>query len=136
MLNQGLVKLDYRTAPGITAAVLSNGVVLMYAAPSAASTFAYSLPWLITNVNPNVIVSYIPTVGRLVIYNTQVNSVAGGFVLNAAYVYRYVIIPGGVSGGRTSGLGGTNYTANELRQMSYQQICNIFNIPATGEGWK
>ena len=133
MLNQGLVKLDYRDAPGITAAIISNGVVLGYVAPSAISTFAYSMPWLVTVVNPNIIVGYVPTVGRLVVYNTQVNSAAGGIVPNPAYVYRYVIIPGGVAGGRypekVAEINGHVYTETQLRAMSYAQICALLRIP-------
>ena len=126
MLDQGLCKVDYRDAVGITASTISNGVVLAYLAPSAASTFAYAMPWLATSSNPNIILSYRPSVGRMVFYNLQINSVAGGIVPSAAYVYRYVIIPGGVLGGR-----GIN-TAQQLQNMTYQQVCSLFNIPANG----
>lgn len=133
MTDQGLTKVDYRTSPGVTQAIVTSGVVLGYVAPSAVSTFAYQLPWIYTASNPNIIVSYIPTVGRMVFYNTGVNSVAGGIVPNATYVYRYVIIPGGVAGGRTTGgIGGSNYTAQQLQSMSYSEIAQLFNIPATG----
>ncbi len=135
MTNQGLVKLDYRDAPGITSTIISSGVVLMYVAPNASSTYAYGLPWLVTSSNPNIIISFVPTVGRLVVYNTQVNSIAGGITPNASYVYRYIIIPGGVLGGRSAGAGGTQYTVEELKSMSYEQVVQLFNIPSTGEGW-
>lgn len=136
MLDQGLCKVDYRDAPGVTAAIISNGVVLSYIAPSAASTFAYAMPWIYTGSNPNLIVSYRPSVGRMVYYNKEINSAAGGIVPSAGYVYRYIIIPGGVAGGRSAGIGGTNYTAEDFRHMSYEQICQVFNLPADGQGWK
>jgi hypothetical protein len=134
MTDQGLCKVDYRDAPGVTATVISNGVVLSYSAPSAASTWANPLPWLVTSVNPNIIVGYRPSVGRMVYYNAQVNSAAGGLVLTATYVYRYVIIPGGVAGGRSAN--GEElykgYTASQLRSMSYAEVCRTFKIPANG----
>ena len=49
--------------------------------------------------------------------------------------FRYVIIPGGVLGGRGTGLGGTNYTAAELRAMTYEEISQLFDIPVDGYGW-
>ena len=133
MTDQGLCKVDYRVAPGITAAVLSNGVVLSYSAPSSSSTWASPLPWLVTSVNPNIIIGYRPSVGRMVYYNAQVNSAAGGIVLTPTYVFRYVIIPGGVAGGRSAN-GETaiykGYTAEQLKAMPYSQICRLLGIPA------
>lgn len=132
MIDQGLCKVDYRTAPGITASIVSQGIVLSYLAPSAASTFAYQMPWTYTGANPNIIVSYYPTVGRMVYYNVAANSVSGGIVPNANYVYRYVIIPGGVAGGRyaekVAEINGQVYTESQLKRMSYQQICSLLNI--------
>ena len=130
MTDQGLCKVDYRDAPGVTASVISNGVVLSYGAPSAASTWASPLPWLVTSVNPNIIIGFRPSVGRMVYYNAQVNSAAGGIVLTPTYVYRYVIIPGGVAGGKSAN--GEElykgYTATQLRSMTYAQVAKLFNI--------
>lgn len=136
MLNQGLCKVDHRDAPSLSAAIVSNGVVLAYLAPSSASTFAYPMPWIYTNSNPNIIVGYLPSVLKVIFYNKESNSAAGGIVPNSAYVYRYVIIPGAVAGGRSAGIGGTNYTAEQIKAMSYEQVARLFNIPATGEGWR
>jgi hypothetical protein len=135
MIDQGLCKIDYRTAPGITASVISNGVVLSYASPSAASAFIYAMPWIISSANPNVILSYIPTVGRIVYYNKEVNSALGGYVINPLYVYRYVIIPGGVLGGRGANsekvaeINGQLYTESQLRAMPYNEVCSLLGIP-------
>jgi hypothetical protein len=49
-------------------------------------------------------------------------------ILATGAQYRYVIIPGGVAGGKTTGLGGTNYTAEQLKKMPYAQVCKLFNI--------
>ena len=130
MTDQGLCKVDYRDAPGVTATVISNGVVLSYSAPTSTSTWANPLPWLVTSLNPNLIIGFRPSVGRMVYYNTQVNSAAGGIVLTATYVFRYVIIPGGVAGGK-SATGEElykGYTATQLRSMTYAQVAKLFNI--------
>lgn len=135
MTDQGLCKVDYRDAPGVTAAVIANGVILSYGAPSAASTYANPLPWIVTSVNPNIYVSYRPSVGRMVYFNVALNSVTGGIVPSATYVYRYVIIPGGVAGGRPAAGGEAlynGYTETELRSMTYEQVLQLFNIPANG----
>jgi hypothetical protein len=133
MTNYGLVKIDYRTAPGVTASVLSSGVILGYLAPSASSTYAYPMPWIYHGSNPNLYVSFVPIVGRMIFFNKEINSAGGGIVPNAAYVYRYVIIPGGVLGGRlnekAAEINGSVYTESQLKAMSYHQICSLLNIP-------
>ena len=130
MTDQGLCKVDYRDAPGVTASVISTGVVLSYFSQPG-NTIANPLPWIVTSTNPNILIGLRLSPGRLVYYNTQINSVAGGIVLSSAYQLRYVIIPGGVAGGRgiTPGIGGTQYTEAQIRAMSYEQVCNLFKIP-------
>lgn len=134
MTDEGLTKIDYRTAPGITAAIISNGVVLAYLAPSAASTYANTLPYIVSSVNPNLIISYKPTVGRIVFYNKEINSANGGLALSSTYVWRYIIIPGGVAGGRggntekMADIKGQIYTESQLKAMSYSQICSLLDI--------
>lgn len=137
LADQGLSKIDYKDAPGITSAVVNNGVVLSYVAPSATSGYAYALPWTVTAVTPNnLVVSYIPTVGRMIYLNKPLNSTSTGIVPSATYVYRYVIIPGGVAGGRSAFVGNTNYTVEQLKAMTYDQVAELFKIPANGQGWK
>lgn len=131
MLNQGLCKIDYKDVVGLTSSIISQGVVLSYAAPTTASTFAYPMPWLVSSVSPNVMLHYLPTIGRMIYYNFQINSAAGGFALNAAYVYRYIIIPGGIAGKgieKAAEIKGKVYTESQLQAMSYQQICSLLKI--------
>ncbi len=132
MTDQGFCKVDYKDAPGVTASIISNGVVLAYLAPSSSSTFAYPMPWIYTVSNPNLIVSYRPSVGRMVFYNLQINGGAGGIVPNPSYVYRYIIIPGGIAGGKmtekAAEIKGQIYTESQLQSMSYQQVCSLLNI--------
>jgi hypothetical protein len=136
MSDVGLVKVDTRDAPGITASVISQGVVLGYFAPSAASTFAYTLPFIYTNATPNILFNVRPAVGKLVGYVSYINNsgTTAGLTPNPSYVWRYIIIPGGVAGGRNASgekitqIKGTTYTESQLKGMSYQQVCTLLNI--------
>lgn len=55
----------------------------------------------------------------------NINSWDGGKV-------RYVIIPGGVLGGRSAPGQTVKYSYEQLKEMSYDEIVKVFNIPATG----
>jgi hypothetical protein len=132
LANQGLCKVDYRDAPGVTAAVLANGVVLSYTAPSGTS-WVEKLPWILTGQNPNILINFRLTAGRIIYYNTEINSAAGGTILSSSFQWRYVIIPGGTAGGRPANGTTTEplykgYTEAQLRGMTYQQVAKLFNI--------
>lgn len=136
MVNLGTVKRAYKAAPGITQAIVDNGVVLSYLAlTSAAGVGPYLLPFTIPSNPDALIIGYIPTVGRVVYYNVFANATTG-VALNPSYSFRYVIIPGGVAGGRSATVANTGYTIDQIRAMPYEQVARIFNIPATGQGWK
>lgn len=131
MTDQGLCKVDYKDATSITASVISQGVVLAYIAPNAASTFAYQMPFTYTASPQNFIVSYRPSVGKMIFYNVITNSNLGGLNLNATYVYRYIVIPGGIAGRGTekaAEIKGQVYTESQLKNMSYSQVCTLLNI--------
>jgi hypothetical protein len=52
-------------------------------------------------------------------------------VPNAAYVYRYIVIPGGIAGRGTekaAQIKGQVYTESQLKNMSYSQVCTLLNI--------
>ena len=74
---------------------------------------------------------FIATNGKMIYYNTNMTG-TGGIVPSSGYLYRYVIIPGGVAGGRIVSGPAAGHTADELRAMSYQQIAQMFNIPSNG----
>jgi hypothetical protein len=132
MTDQGLSKIDYKDAPGITASVLSSGVVLSYITPSVSSNIVYALPWTLTSITPNVVIGYRSTPGRLIYYNNRIN-MAGGIGVSPIYSFRYVIIPGGVAGGRGNNekiveLKGQTYSETQLKNMPYRQVCDLLNI--------
>lgn len=50
--------------------------------------------------------------------------------------YRYVLIPGGIAGGRfTNGPAG-GYNVDQVKAMSYEQVRTLFNIPENGTNEK
>lgn len=109
-------------APGVTASIISSGVVLVY---HQYSGYTYHCP-----------VEFYT--GEHLRFGLQAGTIAfyaNSTIWNGTGTTRYIIIPGGVSGGRMSGIGGTNYTVEELRAMPYEQVVQVFNIPANGEGW-
>ncbi len=46
--------------------------------------------------------------------------------------YRYILIPGLVSGGRFTSGAAAGYTVDQLKAMSYEDVRTLFNIPENG----
>jgi hypothetical protein len=111
-------------APGITQSIRDNGVVLVYA---TYNNLVRPLPFNdISTTNPVIFDYFLPaTLGQIFLRAYRPGS---PFTL-ITISFRYILIPGGVAGGRTVGMGGTNYTADQLRSMSYEQVCKLFHIP-------
>ena len=136
----GTCKRWWRPAPSLTQNILDQGLVLSYwrvGAPPA--TIIYStVPYLFPVGAQTYYLGSLPTMlnGGKIIYFTSIFGSNAGWTPNSGAETRYVIIAGVIPGGRTTGVGGTNYTADQLKAMSYEQVCQVFNIPASGEGWK
>ncbi len=135
----GTCKRFYRSAPSVTASVLDNGLVLSY---WRVTTVIYAnLPYLFPVGAQTYYLGSIPvatngaTPGGKIIYFTSIFGAGAGWTPNSGAETRYVVIPGVVGGGRSAGIGGTNYTADEIKAMSYEQVAQLFNIPSSGEGW-
>lgn len=124
------------TAPGITQAIIDQGVVLSYVRFVGGNT-PYSLPFNFFFNGGQVGVAGQPALGRLIyiIYNPITGGAPNG-LLSSGLDIRYVIIPGGVAGGKSTGVGGTPYTAEQLKAMPYDQVAKLFALPADGQGWK
>ena len=138
----GLCKKWYRAAPSVTAGVLDNGLVLSYWRVTTViySTIPYQFPVGAQTYYLGAIPQATPapglTTGGRIIYFTSIFGAAAGWTPNGGAETRYIIIPGSIAGGRSAGVGGTNYTADQVKAMSYEQVCQLFHIPASGEGWK
>jgi hypothetical protein len=132
----GTCKRFYRSAPSVTAGVLDNGLVLSY---WRVNTIIYStIPYQFPVGAQTYYLGAIPvaTGGGKIIYFTSIFGAGAGWPPNGSAETRYVVIPGSIAGGRSAGVGGTNYTPDQVKAMSYEEVCRTFNIPASGEGWK
>jgi hypothetical protein len=98
------------TAPGITQAILDQGAVLVYL---KTGTQVYPMNYS----GSGGFINYYVTVGQIVF--------AASF--NGTYQYRYVIIPGGVSGSRVAN-GSSAFTLEELKAMPYERVKALYNI--------
>ena len=101
------------TAPGITQDILDKGVVLCFVrSGSTGTTFeTYPLPYVFVTSATTSTQAY----ASYVLGNIKVR-VTSSF---AGVGFRYVIIPGGVAGGRMASLKG----------MSYAEVKSMFNLP-------
>lgn len=136
----GTCKRWFRIAPSLTQGVLDQGLVLSYWRVGVPPSQIYStLPYQFPVGAQVYYLGALPTVQSSVgkiFYFTSIFGTNTGWVPNGGAESRYVIIPGTIAGGRSAGIGGTNYTADQIKAMPYEQVCQLFNIPATGEGWK
>jgi len=135
-----MYSLDYKRAikyvTSLTQGVFDNGVVLAYIRFASPNTNVNLLPNIIyySNTTSYENHSLIVNVGKL-IYTFQ--NVVSGTVTNYSPTtnqYRFIIIPGGVLGGRTANGGATynGYTISQLQGMTYERVAAILNIPASG----
>jgi hypothetical protein len=132
MFTIGLVKKVYMPAPSLSAAIINNGVSLVYIRFTGSPTFGpYILPWIANQ--SNLMFGFAPTLNRIVLYNTNLTGTAG-LIVDPLVEFRYVLIPGGVAGGRGANtekmaeIKGQLYTESQLIAMSYSQICSLLNI--------
>ena len=115
------------TAPGVTQAIRDNGVVLVYV---TYNNLIRPLPFNdVSTANPITFDFYLPaTVGQILLRAYRPSSAFTLITINVLYV----IIPGGVAGGRTIGkaaeINGQVYTESQLKAMSYQQVCSLLKI--------
>jgi hypothetical protein len=122
-------------APGVTATMIDRGLVVTYVKTPAGNT--YSLPVIFFyNAGPAV-QQYLDSrlfVGQIQLRFFNVSSITDPGTIDAPAQYRYILIPGGVAGGRSANgekeveIRGQIYTETELKSMSYQQLCSLLNI--------
>jgi len=128
-----------RTAPGITSAITATGVVLSYVTPlEYGINNSIQVPWTLRNpLGGNNIwkFDFIPQPGKIIYYLADLSSgiIPSNQAMSAQV--RYIIIPGGVAGGRgTVGekmvdIKGHLFSESQLKGMSYSQVCSLINIP-------
>ena len=126
----GIVSRSIRTAPGITSAIINQGVVLTYW--NFGGTSVHQLPTFSSVSGSALTLNSILDVGKVIFYIANLNT-GNASGQSAGGQFRYIIIPGGVSGGRftekVAEIKGITYTESQLRAMPYQQVCVLLNIP-------
>lgn len=129
----GIVSRSIRTAPGVTQAIIDQGIVLCYVQPLATGGI-FTLPTLLNSGANALQLNFMLSPGKVIFYVSNLNT-GSATGLSAAAPYRYVIIPGGVAGGRggstekMADIKGQLYTESQLKAMSYGQLCDLLNIP-------
>ncbi len=117
-----------KAAPGVTQAILDNGVVLVFAKLTGSNGSVMQLPFIF-NFSGAYQFTHLLYLNKIHLIVSNLNGTATtGASWATSNEFRYVIIPGGVAGGKTTGLGGTNYSAEQLKTMPYSQLCRLFNI--------
>jgi hypothetical protein len=122
-----------KAAPGVTAAIRDNGVILAYAKLVGDGTTVRPLP-ASTGLGASLRLwnFFSPVVGTITFSTENPTAIVSPSSTNE---FRYVLIPGGVAGGRggstekMADIKGQLYTESQLKAMSYSQICSLLNIP-------
>jgi hypothetical protein len=124
------------TAPSITSTIMSQGVVLAYQRGVFNMTAAliFPLPNSETISTTGAFNDYydfvIPAAGSIrFLYKSQ-----SPWTLTtiATTEFRYVVLPGSVSGSRVISGPASGYNMNDLKRMPYHEVLEKFNIPASG----
>jgi hypothetical protein len=123
------------TAPGVTASIVTTGVVLVYwrdqglPNPQQMPSISYNITQAV-----NQYLGFALLTGQIQIkfFNIDNTNDPGTFS-GAGNSYRYIIIPGGVAGGRgvnehVAEINGQTYSESQLKTMSYTQVCNLLHI--------
>jgi hypothetical protein len=124
------------TAPSLSQGILDQGIVIAYYRWTLSSNNPVTMPSTFVTGTTQVQLSYQAALNKLIFYfwipaNSTVIVPFSG--LGAGAQIRYVLIPGGVGGGRmaekAAEINGQVYTESQLKAMSYEAVCNLLRIP-------
>jgi hypothetical protein len=130
-----------KAASGVTLSVLNTGVVLSYVKLNpdgigGTTTTIRQLPYAyVGQAREFIQLAYNGSI-TYAVTSTANPGVAITTALNSILEFRYVIIPGGVAGGRFTSGPATGYTVEQVKAMSYEQVKTMFNIPENGTNEK
>lgn len=124
------VRYGTRSAPGVTQAILDNGVVLSYMQNNVTPTSITPLPTTLVLFGDRFQFGFVLGVGTIYYYLDDITTGTNS-TTSLSTPTRYVIIPGGVSGGRLANGEATylGHTAAQWKAMSYHDVCTLLNIP-------
>lgn len=124
-------------AAQVTQDVIDKGIILTYSSAQINSGFnavdAKPLPWR-RGIHPTYVeYSFAIASGKIIFYRL---SVLNGTASTGSWVpdlgFRYVIIPGGIQGGRIASGPAVGYTKEQLQAMPYEEVAKLLRIPANG----
>jgi hypothetical protein len=140
-LNGGNAKRFIVAAPSLSQAVLDQGVILAYVKGGVTSNNPIALPYNVplASALPNNIetVDYRASLNKITYVFYILNNTSAPIIftnINSGAQFRYVLIPGAVSGGRginaekTAQINGQLYTESQLKAISYADMCRMLKI--------
>ncbi|PUZ24290.1 collagen-like protein [Chitinophaga costaii] len=118
-IDNSVLKIGYVAAPSLTTNILNSGTVIVYFTYGGGT---FVLPYT-SNAGgkPNTI-SFTPMLKKILITRFTHDNTAS-VVLSTLLQYRYIIIPGGVSGGRQKDV------FQNLDWHNYSQVKAFFGLP-------
>ena len=139
-LNGGNAKRFIVNTASLTQSILDQGVILAYFRGGVTSNnpvqLAYNIP-LPTAVPNNIeTVDVRAALGKVVYIFYILNNTSAPITftnVNSGGQFRYILIPGGVSGRSANGektaqVAGQVYTESQLKAMPYAQVCSLLHI--------
>jgi hypothetical protein len=126
----GTISRGNRAAPGVTAAVVDNGVVMSYYRASSTGA-ATELPTLFGTTANLVQYATLLRAGNITYFVANLTTGSASGVVPPGE-FRYVIIPGSVAGGRMISGGAAGYSIAQLQRMPYEQVASVLHLPANG----
>jgi hypothetical protein len=128
-----------KTAPGVTQSIIDQGVLLCYMMSTATSAvfqgtnMVAQLP-LVDEFDVDYFKSWISGVGAITFAYASSIPFSLATVNGWGHNFRYVLIPGGVAGGRIvnrqkmAEINGQLYSESQLKAMPYEQVCDLLHI--------
>ena len=146
----GVVARAILPAPSLNQSMLEQGLVVVYwrasatgTAPNITATGIQPLPFnTVANVGSlgtiEVQTNYLAALNKIFVYIRNLTSpnTAANTVFLGSSNYRYILVPGLVSGGRMTTGPAAGYTVDQIKSMSYEQITAMFRIPENGTNEK
>lgn len=130
------VRVRHLDAPSLSPNILTQGVMITYF--RVGSIGPYQLPYTSDAGGATNTINCIYNVQKIFVYrhthgSCRFSAADPGTApvlvnLPQSLEYRYVLIPGLVGGGRSINVGGTNYTADQIKAMSYERVCQLFKM--------
>jgi Collagen triple helix repeat (20 copies) len=146
----GVVARAILSAPSLNQSILEQGMIMVYwrasttgTAPNLTATGIQPLPYnTVATVGALGTIelqgNYYSALNKIFVYFRNLTSpnTAGNVVALLNSNYRYILIPGLVSGGRFTSGPAAGYTTEQVKAMSYEQIKTLFSIPENGTNEK